>query len=80
MCHFADSILRSRHYFATRVTRAEELTNSVSGTRFVHCVTELFNGTIDVVASTDLLPEQPPPGSVLLGEFWFSGRLVPESE
>ena len=57
------------------VLKAELRTNPLTEQTFLYALLETHGGTVDVVASNDLLPETPAVGSVLVGSFWLSGRL-----
>ena len=57
------------------VLKAELRTNPLTEQTFLYALLETHGGTVDVVASNDLLPETPAVGSVLAGSFWLSGRM-----
>ena len=56
--------------------RAERKRNEESGGEFLWAAVDTLGGTYDVVADPSLLEIVPPPGSVLSGTFWLSGRVL----
>jgi hypothetical protein len=61
--------------FSGHVLSARKIENPLTRRSFHHLLVRTLGGQIDVVASTDVAPQEIDAGHVIQGEFWLSGRL-----
>lgn len=58
------------------VRTAKERVNRMTGLRFLAIEIESYGGDYTVVVDPTLTDRIPPPGSIVAGHFWLSGRVV----
>ena len=64
--------------FSGHVVESSRRENPLTGNGYVWAAVETLGGVYDVVAAPEQLPAPPPPGAVVFGSFWLSGRLLEE--
>lgn len=64
--------------FSGHVVESSRRENQLTGNDYVWAAVETLGGIYDVVAAPEQLPTPPPPGAVVFGSFWLSGRLLDE--
>ena len=67
---------KAQAIFTGRILESEMRMNELTNQPFQWVLVETLGGVFDVVADPEFIEFAPPPGGILLGSFWLSGRLL----